>query len=52
MMGRLYSEAGTTPHRKRGRRATEELMANPELGGVWLIEVEGETAGYLCVTVC
>lgn len=52
MMGRLYSEAGATPHRERARRATEELMANPELGGVWLIEVDGETAGYLCATVC
>jgi diamine N-acetyltransferase len=52
LMGRLYSEAGATPHRERARRATEELMANPELGGVWLIEMEAETAGYLCVTVC
>jgi ribosomal protein S18 acetylase RimI-like enzyme len=52
LMGCLYSEAGATPHRERARRATAELMANPELGGVWLIAVDAETAGYLCVTVC
>jgi ribosomal protein S18 acetylase RimI-like enzyme len=27
-------------------------MANRGLGGVWLIAMGGETAGYLCVTVC
>ena len=52
MMGRLYSEAGAVHHRERARRATEELMMNPERGGVWLIRVDGETAGYLCVTLC
>jgi len=52
MMGCLYSEAGATHHRERARRAAEGLMANPELGGVWLIEVDSETAGYLCVTLC
>jgi hypothetical protein len=38
MMGRLYSEAGATHRRERARRATEGLMANPDLGGVWLIK--------------
>jgi GNAT superfamily N-acetyltransferase len=52
MMGRLYSEAGAAHHRERARRAADGLMANPELGGVWLIEVHGETAGYFCVTLC
>jgi GNAT superfamily N-acetyltransferase len=52
MMGSLYSEAGATHHRERARRAAEGLIANPELGGVWLIEVGGEIAGYLCVTLC
>jgi GNAT superfamily N-acetyltransferase len=52
MMGSLYSEAGATHNRERARRAAEGLMANPELGGVWLIEMRGETAGYLCVTIC
>jgi diamine N-acetyltransferase len=52
MMGSLYSEAGSAHHRERARRAAEGLMTNPELGGVWLIEMDGETAGYLCVTLC
>ena len=57
MMGSLYSEAGATHHRERARRAAEGLMANPELGGVWLIHVNdervhGEPVGYLCVTLC
>jgi diamine N-acetyltransferase len=61
MMGSLYSEAGATYHRERARRAAEGLMANPELGGVWLIhmndehvnreQADGEPVGYLCVTL-
>jgi ribosomal protein S18 acetylase RimI-like enzyme len=42
MMGCLYSEAGAAHHRERARRAAEGLMANPELGGVWLIHVSDE----------
>src|SRR5580658_8785154 len=52
MMGCLYSEGGATHDRERARRAVEGLMASPELGAVWLIEVKGDTAGYLCVTLC
>src|SRR5271155_5189637 len=57
MMGGLYSEAGVTHDRERARRAAEGLMANPALGGVWLIHVNGERVkdaqvGYLCVTLC
>src|SRR5580700_8239845 len=57
MMGSLYSEAGAAHHRERARRAAEWLMANPELGGVWLIHlndkrVNGQPVGYLCVTLC
>jgi diamine N-acetyltransferase len=57
MMFRLYSEAGAAHGRERARRAAEGLMANPELGGVWLIHVSderlsGEPVGYLCVTLC
>jgi len=61
MMGRLYSEAGAKHDRERARRAAEGLMANAELGGVWLIhakdelvndeQVRGEIVGYLCITL-
>ncbi len=52
MMGRLYSEAGATHHRERARRAAEGLMANPATGRRLADRVEGEAAGYLCVTLC
>ena len=42
MMGSLYAEAGAAHHRERARRAAEGLMANPEMGGVWLIHVSDE----------
>jgi ribosomal protein S18 acetylase RimI-like enzyme len=29
-----------------------ELIERPEYGGIWLIEVAGQTAGYLLLTVC
>jgi GNAT superfamily N-acetyltransferase len=52
MMGRLYSEAGATHQRERARRAAEGLMVNPELGAIWLVHVNGDPVGYLCVTLC
>jgi GNAT superfamily N-acetyltransferase len=51
MMSGLYQEMGAVHDGERARRATLELMANPSLGGVWLMEIDGETAGYLCVTL-
>lgn len=33
-------------------RAMAELLANPELGGAWLICVDGTVAGYVVLTVC
>lgn len=29
-----------------------ELIANPSLGALWFLEVEGQTAGYLLLTMC
>ena len=29
-----------------------ELVDNPSWGTLWLIEVEGQTAGYLLLTIC
>jgi GNAT superfamily N-acetyltransferase len=51
MMGRLYSEAGAKHDRERARRAAEGLMANAELGGIWLIHAKDELVGYVCVTL-
>jgi GNAT superfamily N-acetyltransferase len=52
MMGCLYAESGGAYRRERARHAAEVLAGNPELGGIWLIDVGGETAGYLCLTLC
>ena len=29
-----------------------ELIANPPYGALWLIELDGQTAGYLLLTIC
>jgi GNAT superfamily N-acetyltransferase len=36
----------------RARRAATELMARPEMGGIWLMQVDAAIAGYLCITLC
>ena len=51
-MNRLYTGAGGVHDRAGARRAAEWLFAHPQIGGVWFIEAEGETAGYLVVTSC
>jgi GNAT superfamily N-acetyltransferase len=52
LMSRLYTEAGAAHDRPRARRAAEWLFTHPEDGCVWLIEADGEIAGYLVVTRC
>ena len=56
MMDRLYSGAGDSHDRERARRAALALMENPNLGGIWLIEMrdiepDPQPAGYLCITL-
>lgn len=41
---------GTPADEPRTRRALEDLIGRPELGGVWLICDEGRPAGYLVLT--
>ena len=50
MMAQLYAhdsafDAG------RARRATEGLLAEPESGGVWMIELDGAAAGYVALVL-
>ncbi|HWC98555.1 MAG TPA: GNAT family N-acetyltransferase [Candidatus Sulfopaludibacter sp.] len=33
-------------------RLVRELIESPEYGGIWLILVDGQAAGYLLLTVC
>jgi GNAT superfamily N-acetyltransferase len=52
LSAQLYSREGLASNRERARRAAMELTANPERGRIWLIETDGETAGYMVLTVC
>jgi ribosomal protein S18 acetylase RimI-like enzyme len=52
LMNRLYTGAGGSHDRPRARRAAEWLFSHPDDGCAWLMEVEGEIAGYLVVTAC
>lgn len=52
LSGQLYAREGLAWDRERARRAAEELIAEPQSGGIWLVCVDGETAGYLVLTVC
>lgn len=51
-MSRLYEQDGITGYDAgRARGATEELLANRDLGGAWLIQAEGLAIGYLVLTI-
>ena len=51
-MSRLYAQDALPFDAARARLAAEWLAANPDSGGVWLIESAAEPAGYLVLTVC
>lgn len=52
LMKLLYTEPGGTHDRQAASRAAEHLFHNPESGGLWFIESDGRTAGYLALTAC
>lgn len=49
-MAQLYESGGYDEGRQR--RALERLLDAPEYGGAWLIQADGQPAGYLVLTVC
>jgi len=51
MMAELYSQGVGPFDPARARRAMEQLFAEPEFGGVWIIRAEGQTAGYLVLVL-
>jgi len=51
-MSLLYQHENLSFDESRTRRAVEELIANPGLGGIWWMEVEGVVAGYFVLTIC
>lgn len=49
-MAQLYCLAGFDE--ARARAAFQDLLAHPEFGGLWLIQADGEPAGYIVLTIC
>jgi len=47
MMAKLYAQGSSAFDAGRAQRATEKLLAEPEFGGVWMIDWEGTPVGYL-----
>lgn len=52
LSAQLYAREGLAWDRAGARSAALELIANPGLGGIWLIETDGATAGYVVLTAC
>jgi len=51
LMTRFYRESGTPMTAAEARRAFAELIADPSLGQVWLLEVESAPVGYLVLAL-
>ena len=47
----LYVHDGTPFHEERHRPAITELIAHPDWGRIFLIEIAGEIAGYMVFTL-
>jgi ribosomal protein S18 acetylase RimI-like enzyme len=50
-MARLYEQDHLDYDADRAVRVCEWFLANPDWGGVWMVESNGEDAGYLAITV-
>jgi GNAT superfamily N-acetyltransferase len=48
----LYRQGEMDFDAVRARRVSEWLLANPESGGIWMIEAKGSAIGYMAVTTC
>jgi GNAT superfamily N-acetyltransferase len=51
MMSQLYANDAIAWDEHRSRKAIHDLLAAPDSGGIWLIQVDGITAGYLVLTI-
>jgi GNAT superfamily N-acetyltransferase len=52
MMACLYAHDPARFDPARALSVSEWLIANPEWGGIWIVQAEGRDAGYLVLTVC
>jgi ribosomal protein S18 acetylase RimI-like enzyme len=52
LMSELYREDGSVPfNQRKHRRAVEELLSNPDAGGVWILDDDGSLEGYVVLTI-
>jgi len=51
LMRMYYAEDGYPFSESSARSALAEFLANPELGRLWVAELDGEIAGYMAVTL-
>jgi GNAT superfamily N-acetyltransferase len=52
LMSQLYAQDAIPWDEDRSRKAIADLFADRDAGGIWLIQVDGSTAGYLVLTIC
>jgi ribosomal protein S18 acetylase RimI-like enzyme len=50
-MEEMYAELGTPMERNSAERGFAELIADPRLGRAYLLESDGEVAGYVVLTL-
>ncbi len=51
LMAEFYAEAGYTAEPGRAATAFADLLGDPAHGRVWVIEADGEPAGYIVLTL-
>ncbi len=51
MMAQLYAQDAIPWDEHRSRKVLDDLLADPDWGGAWLIQVDGATVGYLVLTL-
>jgi len=52
MMAEFYAEGGYPLNHQRASEAFAKLLADDRLGYVWLIQADGQDAGYVVLTLC
>ena len=52
LMREFYAESDFPLPEENARLMFAALLAEPRLGGVWLMEADGEPAGHIVLTVC
>jgi ribosomal protein S18 acetylase RimI-like enzyme len=52
LMAEFHGESGYGLNKDIARRAFSELIEDPKLGQVWLLQQDNRVAGYIVLTVC